>query len=172
MTGDRAIDFANSSISAVSSIAKLTSSKLAPDEVVVKTSDVCSSVTELRRVEKRLLQEIAVYESARVREVIRSGKNALVQRPDGGIEFINKVIGETKDAVKGTGLVVIVAIGEARGTGPVVISGDKDSVTAMAERVKTAVKDIKGGGKGEKWQGKVSQWQKEDFKALKALVEA
>jgi misacylated tRNA(Ala) deacylase len=30
---------------------------------------------------------------------------------------------------------------------------------------------VKGGGKGEKWQGKVSEWQKGEIDALKTAVE-
>lgn len=171
MTGDRAISLASASINAVSSIAKLTSSKPAPAEVVTKTSELCNSVTELRRGEKKLLMEIAMYESDKVKEKILGGKNAFVQRPDGGYDFINKIIGETRDAVKGTGRVVVIALGETRGSGPVFVVGDKESVAQMVDKVKSVVKDIKGGGGGEKWQGKVVEWQKGELRELQNVVE-
>ncbi|KAM0431458.1 hypothetical protein ACHAPT_005435 [Fusarium lateritium] len=172
MTGDRAVSLANASVGAISSIAKLMSSNGAPTEVLAKASNMCDAVTELRRVEKKLLLEVAKYESERVIGVIRSGKNAWVHRSDGGMDFINKIIGETKEDVQGTGLVVVFAIGESKGTGPVAIVGDKDSVEAMAVKVKGVVKDIKGGGGGGKWQGKVKEWQHSELTALEELVES
>ncbi|KAJ4171881.1 hypothetical protein NW754_007476 [Fusarium falciforme] len=172
MTGDRAVSLANASVGAVGSIAKLMSSSSAPIEVVAKTSTICDTVTELRRVERKLMLEIAKYESDRVNTVIRSGKNAWVHRSDGGMDFINKIIGETKETVQGTGHVVVFAIGESKGTGPVVIVGDKEAVEDMATKVKEVVKDIKGGGGGDKWQGKVKEWQHSELTALKELVES
>lgn len=172
MTGDRAVSLANASVGAVGSIAKLMSSSSAPIEVLAKTSTMCDTVTELRRVERKLMLEIAKYESDRVNTVIRSGKNAWVHRSDGGMDFINKIIGETKETVQGTGHVVVFAIGESKGTGPVVIVGDKEAVEDMATKVKGVVKDIKGGGGAGKWQGKVKEWQHSELTALKELVES
>lgn len=172
MTGDRAVSLANASVGAVGSIAKLMSSSSAPTEVLAKTSAMCDTVTELRRVERKLMLEIAKYEGDRVNAVMRGGKNAWVHRSDGGMDFINKIIGETKEAVQGTGHVVVFAIGESKGTGPVVIVGDKEAVEDMATKVKGVVKDIKGGGGGGKWQGKVKEWQHSELTALKELVES
>jgi misacylated tRNA(Ala) deacylase len=41
----------------------------------------------------------------------------------------------------------------------------------MATKVKTAVSTVKGGGKGEKWQGKVTEWQKGEIEALKRAAD-
>jgi misacylated tRNA(Ala) deacylase len=41
----------------------------------------------------------------------------------------------------------------------------------MAARVKVVVSSVKGGGKGEKWQGKVTEWQKGEIEALKKVAE-
>ncbi|KAF5009254.1 hypothetical protein FDECE_4547 [Fusarium decemcellulare] len=172
MAGNRAIALANSSVDAISSIAKLMSSSAAPSEVVTKASSLCDTVTELRRVERKLMLEVAKYESERVKTAIQNGNDALVQRSDGGMDFINKVIGETREDVQGTGHVIVLAIGEPKGTGPVVIVGDKEAVEAMADKVKTVIKDIKGGGGGGKWQGKVREWQQSELNALKELVES
>ncbi|KAM5344624.1 hypothetical protein ACJ41O_013159 [Fusarium nematophilum] len=171
IAGDRAIAHASASVDAISSIARLTSSNGAPDEVFTKVSSLSDSVTELRRAEKKLMLEIAKYESERVKEAVRGGKNVWVYRADGGMDFINKVIGETREAVEGTGLVVVFAMGEVKTSGPVIIVGDKEAVDTMAGNVKGAVKDIKGGGSGGKWQGKVREWQRAELDALRELVE-
>ena len=40
----------------------------------------------------------------------------------------------------------------------------------MAAKVKEAVSTVKGGGKGEKWQGKATEWQKGEVEALEKMV--
>lgn len=167
--GDRATRLAQSSFDAVGAMAKLMSSSAEPSEVVVRTTAMNNAVSELKRSEKQLLLEIADYEIERVKGVLASRKSALVHRSNGGVDFISRIIAGTKDALRGTELVVVLAIGEPKTSGPVVVVGDKNAVEAMIVRVKEAVKNIKGGGAGEKWQGKVPEWQKEDLKALKEL---
>lgn len=169
MTGDRAIRLATASVNAIGSLAKLTSSKLAPAEVVSKVKEMSDAGMESRRTEKKLLLEIAKYESERAKAVIQTGKDALVHRPDGGIEFINKVVGEVKDTVAGTGLVVVVATGQAKSAGSVVITGDMEAVDAAVDKMKATLTNIKGHGNGGKWQGKVSEWQKVELKQFKTL---
>lgn len=169
MTGDRAINLATASVNAIGTLAKLTSSKLAPAEVVAKVKEMSEAGMESRRTEKKLLLEIAKYESERAKAVIQTGKDALVYRPDGGIDFINKVIGEVKDTVAGTGLVIVAATGQAKSAGSVVITGDKEAVDVVADKVKSVLPSIKGHGNGGKWQGKVSEWQKVELKQFKAL---
>jgi misacylated tRNA(Ala) deacylase len=41
----------------------------------------------------------------------------------------------------------------------------------MAAKVKAVVSTVKGGGKGEKWQGKVTEWQKGEIETLKRALE-
>ncbi|KAF5023566.1 hypothetical protein F66182_4379 [Fusarium sp. NRRL 66182] len=173
ITGDRAIALATSSVSAINSIAKLTSSSSVPSEVVTRTTALSDTVTDLKRSERRLLLEIAKFESEQaIRTVVQNRMNAWVHRSDGNSDFINKIVGETKDVLQGTGFVVVLAIGEPKGSGPVVIAGDGEAVDAMADKVKAVIKGIKGGGAGGKWQGKVMAWTKADLVALKELVES
>jgi misacylated tRNA(Ala) deacylase len=171
MAGDRAIKLATSSVEAIISLGKMMSSKSSPSEVLTKATEMSEAVTESRRAEKKLLLEIAQLESDRVKDIIQRGRNALIYRANGGIEFTNKIIGEVRDTVSGTGLVVAIAMGEAKGTGPVIITGDKEAVAAVVEKVKTVVTNIKGGGSGNKWQGKVPEWQKDELAEFKALFE-
>lgn len=98
--------------------------------------------------------------------------NAYIYRYEGSTDFINKIVGETRDFLEGTEFVVVIAIGEPKGGGPVVIVGDKVAVDAMAKKVKSVVKDIKGGGTGGKWQGKVKEWTNAELVALKDVVES
>lgn len=51
------------------------------------------------------------------------------------------------------------------------IVGKPELVEQMAAKVKEIVSTVKGGGKGGKWQGKVTQWQKGEIEALEKAVE-
>jgi misacylated tRNA(Ala) deacylase len=67
--------------------------------------------------------------------------------------------------------VVVLCSGEVKTAGSIVIVGTPEAVEAMAAKVKEAVGSVKGGGKGEKWQGKVAEWQKGEVEKLKEVVE-
>ncbi|RBA18149.1 hypothetical protein FPRO05_11165 [Fusarium proliferatum] len=173
ITGDRAIKLATSSVSAISTIAKLLSSSNVPSEVVSRTTALSDTVTDLKRSERKLLLEVAKFESEQaIRTIVQNRMNAYIHRYDGNTDFINKIVGETRDVLQGTGFVVVIAIGEPKVSGPVVIVGDQIAVDAMAQRVKVVIKDIKGGGTGGKWQGKVKEWTNAQLLALKEVVES
>jgi misacylated tRNA(Ala) deacylase len=134
---------------------------------VRKTSETAAG---LRKQEMKLLMDIAKYEGDRVKAVLGTGKNAWVYRATQGLDFINMVVFEIKDAVKEGGLVML-ASGEDKTGGQVVIIGEKNSVEDMVTKVKEVVSGIKGGGRGDKWQGKVIEWRKGELEALKKLIE-
>ncbi|KAH6995116.1 threonyl and alanyl tRNA synthetase second additional domain-containing protein [Ilyonectria destructans] len=167
--GDRAIKASTESINALRSIAKTISSSNVPAELVTSVNRVNDTATDLKRRERSLLSEIAKYEGDRVKAILQSGKNAWVYRPSGNLEFLNMVVFEVKDVVKDG--VVVLAAGEGQAGGPIVVIGDKDSVSKISAKVQEVVPSVKGGGKGEKWQGKVKEWRKEDLEAIRELVE-
>lgn len=80
------------------------------------------------------------------------------------------VLFEIKDALKEGGLVVL-ASGEVKETGAVVVTGIPALVEDFALKLKDTVASVKGGGKGEKWQGKVVEWKKGEIETLRKLVE-
>lgn len=168
--GDRAINLASTSINTVRSIAKLLSSGSSHEEVITNVTKIYDSTSELRKREKKLLAEIAKYEAARVTSVLETGKNAWVHRATEGLDFINTIVFELKDSLKNPGLVVL-ASGEENKGGHLVLVGDKSSVEGFIPKVKEVVTGIKGGGKGERWQGKVVEWKKGELDILKSLVE-
>lgn len=168
--GERAINYATTSIQSLSSIAKVLSSGSAPVEVLASVKKTNDAVTELKRRETRLLMEIAKYEGNQVKSDLLSGNNAWVHRSTPGLDFINMVIFEIREAVKEE-KVVLLASGEEKTGGQVVIIGQKDSVELLATQVKQAIPRIKGGGTGTRWQGKVIEWKKGELDVLKKLVE-
>ena len=126
----------------------------------------------LRKQERALLSEIAKHESANAKALLRSGRNAWVHRATGGLDFLNVVVNEIRDsAVKEDSGIAVLASGEGTEGGPVMVVGGAESVADFVARMKGVVKSIKGGGKGEKWQGKVTAWGKGELEALRRLVE-
>ena len=147
------------------------SSRTAPAEVLTNVNRLKEANTELKRKETRLLTDIARYEADRVKAVLSTGKNAFVYRAVPGLDFINMVATQVKEALK-EGVVVVLASGEGTKGGQVVIIGHKDSVESFATKVKEVLSGLKGGGRGERWQGKMTEWGKGELKALEKLVEA
>ncbi|KAI9050381.1 hypothetical protein LZ554_005546 [Drepanopeziza brunnea f. sp. 'monogermtubi'] len=168
--GDRAIRLATSSIRSLRSIGGILSSGTAPDDVLSSVKRMSDNVSDLNRKSNKLLLEIAKFEGERVKADLAAGKMAWVYRPSPGLDFINSVCFEVKDQLKEGGLVVL-ASGEGKSGGAVVLVGEKGLVESFTERMKGVVSSIKGGGKGEKWQGKVVEWKKGELEALRKLVE-
>ncbi|KAH7402538.1 hypothetical protein BKA66DRAFT_449002 [Pyrenochaeta sp. MPI-SDFR-AT-0127] len=167
--GDRAITMATESINSVRSIAVSLSSSLAPADVVAGVHRLGDQVSEARKREKKLLAEIAKFEGDRIKAYLHNHESAFSYRATDGLDFVNLVVFEIKDTAKEHGVVVLCS-GEVKSAGSIVITGKPDLVDAMAAKVKDIVSNAKGGGKGEKWQGKVTEWKKGEMEALKAAV--
>lgn len=146
------------------------SSGTAPEDVLAGLNKVKDTAAELKKNESKMLMDIAKYEAEHVKTVLRTGRNAFVYRAVQGLDFINMVVVELKEAVK-EGNVVILASGEGNKGGQIVIIGDENSVEVFATKIKDVVTGIKGGGRGKRWQGKVIEWRKGELEALKKLVE-
>jgi misacylated tRNA(Ala) deacylase len=169
--GDRAIKLASSSIRSLRSIGGTLSSGMGAEEVLSAVKKMSDNLTESRRKEAKLLLEIAKYEAERVKADLKSGKKAWVYRSSGNLDYINSICFEVKDVLKNGGLIVL-ATGEKKTSGQVVIVGEKKAVEEFVEKMKGVVSGVKGGGKGERWQGKVIEWQKGEIEVLKNLVKS
>lgn len=119
-----------------------------------------------------MLSEIAGYETERLKTVLQSQRSAWVYRADCGLNFFTSIISQIKDVVKEKDAVVVFASGEDKKAGSIVIFGQPIAVEALSSQAKQRVEGLKGGGKGEKWQGKVTEWRKGDLDLLKGLVES
>ncbi|KAK1985441.1 threonyl and alanyl tRNA synthetase second additional domain-containing protein [Colletotrichum cereale] len=169
--GDRAISLATASIGAMGTISKLLSSKNAADEVVQSVKTVQASAADLKKREKKLLSDIADFEAESAKARLQTSKSVWVHRADGNADFVKWVTASVKDAVMACGGVVVVATGEEKKSGQVVVLGEKGCVEAVAAKIKDIVAGVKGGGAGDKWQGKVGAWEKGSLEALRKLVE-
>ncbi|XP_014557468.1 hypothetical protein COCVIDRAFT_25852 [Bipolaris victoriae FI3] len=168
--GDRAIKLATESIMGLRSIAVSLSSGSAPADVAAGVQRIADQVSEARKKEKKLLAEIASFQGERIKNHLQDHEAAFVHRASEGLDFINLVLFEIKDAVKDQDTVVVLSTGEAKSSGSLVIFGKPELVEKMAAKVKKVVSTVKGGGKGEKWQGKVTEWQKSEVEALEKMV--
>jgi misacylated tRNA(Ala) deacylase len=169
-TGDRAIKMATESINGLRTIAVSLSSSSEPKDVAVGVQRLGDQVSDARKREKKMLVEIAKFEGGKIKLRLSHGSpTAFLHRATDGLDFINLVIFEIKDVVKEYGVVVLCS-GEVRASGSIVVFGQPDLVERMAAKVKDIVSTAKGGGKGEKWQGKVTEWQKGEVEALMAAV--
>jgi misacylated tRNA(Ala) deacylase len=169
--GDRAIKLASSSIRSLRSIGGVLSSGMGAEDVRSAVKKMSDNLTESRRKEGKLLMEIAKYESERVKADLKNGKKAWVYRSSGNLDYINSICFEVKDDLK-DGRLVVLATGEKKTSGQVVVVGEKQTVEDFVQKMKGVVGGVKGGGKGERWQGKVIEWQKGEIDALKNLVES
>jgi misacylated tRNA(Ala) deacylase len=167
--GDRAIRMASESINGLRSIAVSLSSSAAPTDVAAGVQRLGDQVSEARKKEKKMLAEIARFESERIKKELEVQNSVFSYRATDGLDFINSVVFEIKDVVKER--VAVLCSGEVKATGSLVILGKPELVESMAANVKQVVSTVKGGGKGEKWQGKVTEWQKGEIEALKKAVE-
>lgn len=168
--GDRAINMAAESINGLRSIAVSLSSAASPTEVASKIQGLSEQVSEGRKREKRMLAEIAKYEAQQIKETLQCAVGAFSHRPDDGLDFINLILIEMRETLKGNG-VIVVCTGDTKTSGSLVITGKADLVEKLSSKVNDIIKTAKGGGKGEKWQGKVTEWHKGEIEALKTAVE-
>jgi misacylated tRNA(Ala) deacylase len=169
--GDRAIKMATESINGLRSIAVSLSSGSAPADVAAGVQRMSDQVSDGRKKEKKLLAEIAAFEGERIKNHLQSHDTAFMYRATDGLDFINLVLFEVKDVVKEREAVVVLCSGEVKSSGSIVVFGKSDLVEKMAAKVKEVVSTAKGGGKGEKWQGKVTEWQKGEVEALKQGID-
>lgn len=167
--GDRAITLATSSINSIRNMAVSLSSGSTATDVESTVKRLGESLADARRKERKILAEIAKIEGARIITNLQSGKNGWCHRPTDGLDFINLVVIEVKDAVKEKGAVVLLS-GQEKEVGSIMIIGEATLVDKLAAKVKETVTTVKGGGKG-RWQGKVTEWKKGEIEALRKAVE-
>lgn len=168
--GDRAIKLATDSINGLRSVAVSLSTSATPADVTAGVQRLGESQAELRRKEKKMLAEISQFESERIKTHLKSNSSAFLCRATDGLEFLNLVVSEVKDAADEHGVVVLCS-GEVKTPGSIVIVGKTELVNDMVLRTKELVSMAKGGGKGSKWQGKVIEWKKGEIESLAAAVQ-
>ncbi|CAE6472048.1 unnamed protein product [Rhizoctonia solani] len=163
--GTRAIALATSSLRATRSLSATLSAGPTPSELGARATQVTNSLRDAIRAKRKLETEIAGYISTRV---IQDG-STWVHRADVGLDFMMDVV----SAIPPESLpevLVLVAGSAAEGGSVLIVGSSADQVQGAASKALAAVKGLKGGGKGVKWQGKVQVWEKGNIEALKKIA--
>lgn len=167
--GDRAIKMSAEAINGLRSIAVSLSSSSVPADVAAGVQRLGDQLSEEKKRAKKMLAEIAVFEGSRIEKELETRDRVYSHRATDGLDFVNLVVFEIKEAVKDK--VAVLCSGDVKATGSIVIVGKPELVESMAAKVKKIVGTVKGGGNEEKWQGKVTEWQKGEIEALRKAVE-
>ncbi|CUA69294.1 hypothetical protein RSOLAG22IIIB_08420 [Rhizoctonia solani] len=163
--GSRAIALATSSLRATRALSATLSSGPAPSELNARATQVTNSLRDTLRAKRRLEIEIAGYLAARVAQ----DKSTWIHRADVSLDFLMDVVA----AVPPESLpdILLLAAGSGTEGGSLLIVGkDSDRVQSTASKAVMVVKNLKGGGKGARWQGKVQFWEKGNLDALEKIA--
>ncbi|KAG8716189.1 hypothetical protein FRC08_009752 [Ceratobasidium sp. 394] len=162
--GERAISLATSSIGASRAMASALSSGTSPFELKARATQVTTALRDALRAKRKLETEVAGYVAA----AILREKLTWAHRADAGLEFLMDVVA----AMPADNLpaVLVLAAGMGSDGGSVLIVGsDAERVQGVANKAAAAIKNLKGGGKGVRWQGKVQAWEKGNIDALEKI---
>lgn len=162
---------AAASINALKNIGGALSSGGKAAEVQDAVQRLSDTLAESRRREKKLLAEVAVFEGQKIKADLAAGKSGFCHRPNDNLDFVNSVVFEVRDAVAEAGRAAVLVTGEDKSSGAVMIVGEEKEVDRLAAKVKEIVPTAKGGGRGGKWQGKVTTWGKGELKKLREAVQ-
>ncbi|KAG8708916.1 hypothetical protein FRC09_000970 [Ceratobasidium sp. 395] len=163
--GDRAISLATSSIRATRTIAGALSSGTSPVELSTRVAQVTTSLRDTLRAKRKLETEIAQYMAA---NIVRENSTWL-HRADATLEFLMDVVAAIPPAELPAALVLVTGAGTEGGS-VLIVGKEAGRVQAVAAKATTAVKNLKGGGKEARWQGKVVSWEKGNIDILEELA--
>ncbi|TPX12751.1 uncharacterized protein E0L32_000928 [Thyridium curvatum] len=169
--GDKAIRLATSSVGTVGSIARLLQCRNSPEDVMQTVKSTRDTAADLRKRERKLLADIADLEAEAAMGKLQRGRVVWVHRADGTPDFVKALLAKMKGVLSQRPGAVVVATGEERQSGQITVLGEKQLVDALVvNSIKKLVPGVKGGGVGDKWQGKVPEWEKGALKALETAV--
>ncbi|KAK9464905.1 Threonyl/alanyl tRNA synthetase [Lipomyces arxii] len=139
------------------------------EEIETKITKLDSQMRDSYKSEKQWMAEVASLEAARIKTELAECKKVYVYRPEQStLVYFNMLMAELK-LEPGSGVVVL-ACGTGKTGGALVVIGDNADKVAAEIRDAGVVKELKGGGKGVKWQGKVMAWEKGEPETLSAFV--
>lgn len=163
--GARAISLATASILASRLVAATLSSSTAPTELSTRAVQVTTSLRDALCAKRKLETEVASYVAA---NVIRDG-SAWVYRADGGLEFLMDVVSAIPPMNLPGALVLVAGAGKEGGS-VLIVGTEAEMVQDIASKATTALKNLKGGGKGLRWQGKAQTWEKGNIEILERIA--
>ncbi|KJZ77498.1 hypothetical protein HIM_03222 [Hirsutella minnesotensis 3608] len=172
VAGDRAIAHATRSIHTLMALGKQLSCSTNPKDMIACAETLQQTAKENKKNEKKLLAEIARLEVARVKPLLRLGRRAWIYQAQGGMDFMNAIKAEMRDVVVDDNGPLLVATGDIDKPGHVWIFHREAEMQALTTEVGAVLPEVKGGGRGNLWQGKVPRWRRQELKSLQELAEA
>ncbi|RCI00298.1 hypothetical protein CU098_011990, partial [Rhizopus stolonifer] len=124
---------------------------------------------------KKLLEQLAIYAVNDIAEHLKTEQSVIVYKEEGDMEFIGMMANIVKDRKlleEQDQRVIILAAGEKKQGGPIIITGSTNEIVQKTGKaVMATLNGVKGGGKG-RWQGKAQSWDDIDNleNAIKQLV--
>ncbi|EIE91316.1 hypothetical protein G6F46_003539 [Rhizopus delemar] len=157
--GQRVLDFLDVSYSITR---KLTSVLSGPQETFVENvQKIQQQSREHMKKAKRLLESLAKYTVNDIGEALKENQFAIVYKEEGDMEFLSMIANIVRDRKlidEGDQKVVILAAGEKKQGGPIIITGSNNELVQKVGKIVTStLTRVKGGGKG-RWQGKAQNW--------------
>ncbi|KAK9360995.1 Threonyl/alanyl tRNA synthetase [Lipomyces starkeyi] len=169
LIGDRVREYARES----NNLTRALNSRLScqTEEIELKISRLESQLRDSLKREKLWMADVVKAEAARVNEELKLVKKSYVYRGDiVGLDYFNSLVVEM-GKLEPTSGVVILASGAGKNGGALLVIGDGADEVASKIRDDCIIKGLKGGGKGAKWQGKITQWEKGEVESLKAFFD-
>ncbi|KAG1175154.1 hypothetical protein G6F35_016591 [Rhizopus arrhizus] len=110
---------------------------------------------------KRLLKSLAQYTVNDISEALKENQFAIVYKEEGDKEFLSMIANIVRDRKlidEGDQKVVILAAGEKKQGGPIIITGSNNELVQKVGKIVTStLTRVKGGGEG-RWEGKAQNW--------------
>lgn len=139
-------------------------------EVPDKVTALQTQLKELMKKEKVMRSELLQHDARDIERQLRSEtRSAFLHKPSGDTEYLHGLVSNIPNPTPG--ICVLVCGGSDGKPGSLIILGDdEDGVKTLSERAKTALPDLKGGGKANKFQGKATAFSAKDISFLASLV--
>ncbi|KAK7206995.1 Threonyl/alanyl tRNA synthetase [Myxozyma melibiosi] len=138
------------------------------DEIESKVARLEGLLRDALKREKMWVADVVASEAASVRASLESTQKAFVYRPDVGLDYLMTLVAELGELKEGQ--LLVLAAGQVKSPGALMVLGG--GADKLAAKIKDVVKSVKGGGKGAKWQGKVTEWEKGEVEAVREVLES
>ncbi|KAJ8101096.1 Threonyl/alanyl tRNA synthetase [Lipomyces tetrasporus] len=137
------------------------------EEIEAKISRLDSQLRDSLKREKLWRADVVKSDAARIKEELKQDKKSYVYRADGaGLDYFNSLVAEIGHLEASSGVLVL-ASGAGKNGGALLVIGEGADRVASSLVGDGIIKSLKGGGKGAKWQGKISQWEKGEVEMLR-----
>lgn len=171
--GQRVLDFLDASYSITRQLTVVLSG---PQETFVENVQKIQQQSRAHmKKTKKLLEQLAIYAVNDIAEHLKTEQSVIVYKEEGDMEFIGMMANIVKDRKlleEQDQRVIILAAGEKKQGGPIIITGSTNEIVQKTGKaVMATLNGVKGGGKG-RWQGKAQSWDDIDNleNAIKQLV--